>query len=413
MSFRRYIYLLSYLVLIATVYFIMPGSGILAFVLSFLCYQLTWKIVENNKLWFLVPFQFSVLLFFLLRPLTYCAFGGASYSKLFNLNIDKLLNGFWLLIPMQILVVLIFTGIKMKATNIQRTAGKMKVTRIWLLFVILKISTNSIPLVPVQVLDSYISVMMILIALSPYLILGPSNVKIFVYITSILLEVYLGNKGGLYTVGMLILFELYIHNYKVSLAKMMLAVTVLVVLGFSTFFIGSGIRSGLSMREGLENIPDIIAYSGYYGSSLFERVGYLDVLARFYFDNRDYSEVFNLQFYLTSIIDNLPLGVDLNNNLRVSTALHFIVHPNSGEYFSEIITLPAEMYNLFGLAFVLPLLLFLFLIKSVLRITPDVMVFSLALAFDRFVFLSFGLDWMLELVLLLLFWSLIVRLKLC
>ncbi|MDC1333156.1 hypothetical protein N8220_00380 [Schleiferiaceae bacterium] len=323
------------------------------------------------------------------------------------------MHAFWLLLAMQVLVVVVFTMLKIKKLNLGDSAPKIKVLKIWFLFVLIKLATGLTSIVLFQVLDGYLSVMMMLIALSPYLFDSSTKIKLIVYVTSVLLEVYLGNKGGLYTVAMMVLFEIYIRNLKISIYKMTLSVGIISFLGLTTFFIGADIRHGNSLLEGLENIPTIFEHSDYYLSALFERVGYLDVLARFVFDHRDYSDIFNLKYYFISVVDNLPVGVNLNNNLRVSTAIHFIPQPNSTNYFSEIITLPAEMLMVFGAVFLAPLMLILLISRVVLMLSPKYMMISLGLVFDRFLFLSFGLDWMLELLFLFLFFAFLLRLRLC
>ena len=263
--------------------------------------------------------------------------------------------------------------------------------------------------------------------------------KIFIYliIVLILLETVLNTISGsrsaiLVVFNDLLITLLALHNcVQISrkiFIRFLCASPLIIALLFGSFGAATYIRennngaNSLELSQAIQTISNINTPS--MGNDLlaktFDRIGYFDYSAEIIANREYYSEIFNLEFYAKSIVDNiLTPGLDFFDQPRVENALMFI-YGNLGtpskiatyeNYHSDQLGIYGEFHNLFGL-FSFPILFVVALVfrKIFLGITgsefSDLLKKIFILHIFFIAFNSFGLDWVLTeaIVLLLAFY---------
>ena len=253
-----------------------------------------------------------------------------------------------------------------------------------------------------------------------------SNIYINLIILLITIETILNTISGSRSAMLLVFNDVLITLLALNecvrirrnvLIRMLYLSPVIIVLVFGSFGVATYIRESnngafyVELGQSIESISniDMASASADLLSKTFDRIGYFDYSAEIIANRMHYAEIFNLEFYIKSAVDNiLTPGFDIFDQPRVENALMFI-YGNLGipskvatyEYYhSDQLGIYGEFHNLFGF-FSFPIF---FIVAFVFRrlylgITgsefKDLLKKIFILHIFFITFNSFGLDWIL------------------
>lgn len=270
-----------------------------------------------------------------------------------------------------------------------------------------------------------IMILMILVYLILFIKKVPARIRyvlIFGGIFFVLFQTLSGSRSAILTMMNYTIFGVLALYGCIKIKRSyILVISLLVPVMVVFFLIATFIRPRLEDRSrvGTETFEvikefDIVGTMGdnaeFVVGAVFDRIGFLDYCAEIMSNEAKYKEVFNPEYYVKSIIDNvISPGFDVFDVPRTSNALKFIYN-NEGKpkksavdkygYQSDEFTLYGELYALSGKWFALIPIFFIGFFSKRLYVkvkdTNKYLYFlkrSFILAIYYSILNSFGLDW--------------------
>ena len=237
-------------------------------------------------------------------------------------------------------------------------------------------------------------------------------ILIFLFVTSlVLLHALTGSRNAPVIACVLFscIFLTTQNKYSISI-KTILLFLFAVILSICNFFSTQVIRESLGDKDRL-NLLKVTKLNKNQTTSnntdisvLFYRLGYFDMACEIISNKKMYESIFNVKYYLKSILDNSNLltpGFDFYDNTTVACSLRFIYDYNEkpsrsfskDTYHSDQITFFAEAYALFGFGYGFIYIVIVSLLFSYLYCRSVNIRLQALLIYLFYVFLNnFGLD---------------------
>ena len=175
-----------------------------------------------------------------------------------------------------------------------------------------------------------------------------------------------GSRSGLQTIGVFFIIASIVIFNKISFKIIhIIGIILFIPVAVIIFFVSSYTRtisdeSSLNYLDKIENTKsfdfDAISDDKMVYAPIFDRMGFFDYATEIIAHEKEYSDIFRLNYYLASIVDNvLTPGFNIFNTPRVSNALIYR-YSNSAKlsmknvsesYHSDQLTIYGEFYSLF------------------------------------------------------------------